>query len=164
MPLHQFSRLPVPRLPRDRRTRQKVLLAATAISIIGCGGVNAADGDANEVLLKKLEKMEQRIQTLEAELKEKKQTAHSDKSAKSTAAASPKNANAAVPLDQPLDPQSKRDPKDKPASKSRPLDASAPAADKPILGVGPAPVAGLSIGAYREIKFGAPLHPPPRGP
>ncbi len=159
MPLHQFSRLPVPRLPRDRRTRQKVLLAATAISIIGCSGVNAADGDANEVLLKKLEKMEQRIQTLEAELKEKKQTAPSDKSAKSTAAASPKNANAAVPLDQPLDPQSKRDPKDKPASKSRPLDASTPAADKPILGLAPAPVAGLSIGAYGEIKFGAQQNP-----
>jgi hypothetical protein len=35
------------------------------------GAAFAADGDANEALLKKLEKMERRIQLLEAELKQK---------------------------------------------------------------------------------------------
>jgi hypothetical protein len=140
---------------------------------MGCGSAGAADGDGNEVLLKKLEKMEQRIETLEAELKQKQAPAI-DKSAKSAATpASPKNANAAVPADQPRasqskqDPQSKLDPKAKPASKSKPLDtsklppldASTPAPDKPILGLAPAPVAGLSIGAYGEIKFGAQQNP-----
>ncbi len=148
------------------------MLAATAISIIGCASAQAADGDANEVLLKKLEKMEQRIEMLEAELKQKqaspaeKQAAPSDKSTKSdnntksaAAPASPKNANAAGPSDQP------QDLKDKPAAKSKPLDAATPSPDKPILGLAPAPapVAGLSIGAYGEIKFGAMQNPAANG-
>jgi hypothetical protein len=134
---------------------------------MGCGSAGAADGDSNEVLLKKLEKMEQRIETLEAELKQKQAPA-TGKSAKSAATpASPKNADAAVPADQPQDAQSKQDPKAKPASKSKPLDgsklppldAATPAPDKPILGLAPAAVAGLSIGAYGEIKFGAQQNP-----
>jgi hypothetical protein len=147
-----------------RCLRRKALLAATAISIIGCSSARAADGDANEALMKKLEKMEQRIQTLEAELKQKqpapseKQSAPSDKSTKSPAApASPKNANAAAPSDQP------QDSRGKPAAKSKPLDASTPPPDKPILGLAPAPVAGLSIGAYGEIKFGEMQNPAAKG-
>jgi hypothetical protein len=164
-----------------RYLKRTALLAATALSILGCGRAGAADGDSNEVLLKKLEKMEQRIETLEAELKQKQAPASpADKSAKSAAApASPKNANAAAPADQPQasqsnqdsqgkqDPQSKQDPKTKPASKVKsldpsklpPLDAATPAPDKPILGLAPSPVAGLSIGAYGEIKFGAQQNP-----
>src|SRR6202790_4165523 len=173
MSLHRFPCLPASKLPRDRRTRRRALLAATAISIMGCGSAGAADGDSNKILWKKLEKREQRIETLEAELKQKQAPAI-DKSAKPAATpASPKNANAAVPADQPRasqskqDSQSKLDPKAKPASKSKPLDASklppldasTPAPDKPILGLAPAPVAGLSIGAYGEIKFGAQQNP-----
>jgi hypothetical protein len=166
-----------------RYLRRTALLAATAISIMGCGSAGAADGDSNEILLKKLEKMEQRIETLEAELRQKRAPAiasPADKSAKPAATpASPKNANAAAPADQPQasqsnqdsqgkqDPQSKQDPKAQPASKSKPsdasklppLDAATPAPDKPILGLAPSPVAGLSIGAYGEIKFGEQQNP-----
>src|SRR5260370_38957399 len=88
MSLHRYPCLPASKLQGDRRFRRKALLAATAISIIGCASAQAADGDANEVLLKKLEKMEQRIEMLEAELKQKqatpseKQAAPSDHSPK----------------------------------------------------------------------------------
>src|ERR1700738_4896394 len=85
---------------------------------ISIGSLQAADGD--EALMKKLERMERRIQSLEAELKQK-QTPPSDKSAQlATVPASPKNANAAVPSDKPQDPPGK------PASKSKPRDALTP--------------------------------------
>src|SRR6266852_7204260 len=157
MSLHRCLRLPVSKFQRDHCSRRRALLAATAMSIISCSSAWAADGDANEALMKKLEKMEQRIQTLEAELKQK-QTSPSDKSTKSAPApASPKNANAAVPADQP------QDLRDKSPSKAKPLDALTPSPDKPILGLAPAPVAGLSIGAYGEIKFGTIQNPAANG-
>src|SRR5258708_28882314 len=161
MSLHRYPCLPASKLQGDRRFRRKALLAATAISIIGCASAQAADGDANEVLLKKLEKMEQRIEMLEAELKQKqaspseKQAAPSDKSTKSdnntksaAAPASPKNANAAGPSDHP------QDLKDKPAPNSKPLDAATPAPGKPVRRVAPAPApgAGLTRGVFRRIQ------------
>ena len=48
------------------------------MSIIGCSGAWAADGEANDALLKKLEKMEQRIQMLEGKLKQKQAAAQAD--------------------------------------------------------------------------------------
>jgi hypothetical protein len=115
-----------------------------------------------------MEKMERRIQSLEAELKQKRTTPPSDKRASPatpassanppdkdakpvlatlTAAAPVKNVSAAVPSDTPPDATAK------PVAK--PLGAATPAPDKPILGLSPSPVAGLSIGAYGEVKFGA---------
>ena len=41
----------------------------------------------------------------------------------------------------------------------KPLDPATPPADKPILGLEPSPVAGLSIGAYGEVKFGGMQNP-----
>ena len=162
-----FSRrlvqLPVPMFASTRHFALTTFLVTTAVSIIGCSGARAADGDANEVLMKKLAKMEQRIEMLEAELKQKqtasaeKQTSSSGKSGKSaTVQGSPKDANAAAPPDQ-------RDAPGEPGSKSKPLDAATPSPDKPILGLAPAPVAGLSIGAYGEIKFGAMQNPAANG-
>jgi hypothetical protein len=140
-------------------------------------------------LLKKLEKMEQRIEMLEAELKEKKQApasekqtspsdkTKSDKGAKLPDPASVRTANAAATADASQAPQDKQDPpgkqapQGKPASKSKPLDASkappldasTPSPDKPILGLAPSPVPGLSIGAYGEIKFGVQQNPAANG-
>jgi hypothetical protein len=166
-----------------RRHARSLFLAATALSMLPMSSAVAADGDAsNEALLKKMEQMEQRIQTLEAELKEKraaspaKNTATADKLAKTTTAsaaapaspksdpASPKNAGAAATADAPPpDPGAAK--KDvaaaKPDSKPdlKPLDPATPPADKPILGLEPSPVAGLSIGAYGEVKFGGMQNP-----
>jgi len=164
MPLHHCPLLPPSKLQSSRSAGRRVLLAATALSIVGCSSAWAADGDANDALMKKLEKMEQRIQTLEAELKAKqtspseKQASSSDQSKKpATGSASSKATNATVPADQPQASPAKA------GSKSRPLLASAPAPDLPILGLAPSPVAGLSIGAYGEIKFGAIQNPAANG-
>src|ERR1700675_3171162 len=59
-------------LPRTGyRNRLGLLLAASALSTFTGGAAFAVDGDANDILLKKMEKMERRIQSLEAELKQK---------------------------------------------------------------------------------------------
>jgi hypothetical protein len=156
---------------------RSALLAATALSIIGAGGARAADGDAsNQALLEKMEKMERRIQTLETELKQKKtavksadksaaakDASTSDKDAKPVAAettGSIKDVKAAAPSDQTKTAAAK--PASKRADAGAPgvlPDAQAPAADKPLLGLAPSPVAGLSIGAYGEFFFGAMQNP-----
>jgi len=172
----------------QRRHARNMLLAATALSMLPMSGALAAEGDvSNAALLKKMEQMEQRIQTLEAELKEKraaapaKTSADSDKPGKSTMAAgatsaSPKgdtaaakNAGAAATPDAPQGTAAaKKDPSGKvdvASAKSdakpdlKPLDPATPPPDKPILGLEPSPVAGLSIGAYGEIKFGGVQNP-----
>jgi hypothetical protein len=151
------------------------------------------DGTSNQALLEKLERMERRIQSLESELKQKKAAEKSaDRSATQAkdAAASSKdgkpagdskpNAAAAndttgsVTSDQTKDQskdQSKDSPKTKPAKQASKWDATpgklpdnlAPAADKPLLGLAPSPVAGLSIGAYGEVFFGAMQNPAANG-
>jgi hypothetical protein len=157
----------------------RVLLAATAMSLVGCGSAWAADGDVNEAVLKKMEAMEKRIQSLEAELKqkrtsdaatqaapadkpaptEKKQAAGSEKAQKRPSGAeADKGAKVAVVPAAPQDPKS-----DKPSSKSKTPDFSTPPSDLPILGVAPSPVAGLSIGAYGEVKFGTMQNPAANG-
>src|SRR3984893_19563658 len=104
--------------------------------------------------------MEHRIETLKAQLKEKKQaslsekqtspsdkSAKSDKGAKSPDPASPKNTNGAALPDPSQGPQGKPEQKDKSAAKSNPLhqqapplDASTPPAEKAILGLAASPV------------------------
>jgi hypothetical protein len=138
-----------------------MLLAASAVSSLTGGVAWAAEGGANDLLLKKMEKMEQRIQTLEAELKQK-QAAKPDTSAKPTRSATQKdtqkdakNADAsAAPSDTP-DIRSN--------STAKTLSSSTPPANLPILGLAPSPVSGLSIGAYGEIKFGAIQNPAANG-
>src|SRR5258708_28437305 len=71
-------------LPRTGyRNRLGLFLAATALSTFTGGAAFAVDGDANDTLLKKMEKMERPIQSLEAELKQK-QVAKLDDPAKPT--------------------------------------------------------------------------------
>jgi hypothetical protein len=169
-----------------RRHARNLFLAATAISMLPMSTALAADGDvSNEALLKKMEQMELRIQTLEAELKEKraaspaKTTEIAGKPAKSplasaagaaspkSDAASVKNAKAAAAADALPDSRANKDDgaKKEVAAKVdakpelKPLDPATPPADKPILGLEPSPVAGLSIGAYGEVKFGGMQNP-----
>jgi hypothetical protein len=160
--------------------RREALLLATAISVIGSGSA-FAEGDVNEALLKKMEAMEQRIQSLEAELRQKqapasekratgekntpaeKQPASSEKiSRKAPAADQNKSANTAPATDAAPDGQSKAS-ANKSASKAKPFDISTPPSDLPILGLAPSPVAGLSIGAYGEVKFGTMQNPAANG-
>ncbi|MFB9266150.1 hypothetical protein ACFFWD_23850 [Bradyrhizobium erythrophlei] len=171
MSSHRYLGLGARKFGRGCNSRRAALLAATALSIIGSGSVSAADDSVNEALLKKLDKMERRIQALEAELKQK------DASAKpGPRAASVRSANAAAaPSGEPKESaDSKPDAKDakgKPEAKSaetsaKPMLKLPPlpsASDKPILGLVDSPVPGLSIGAYGEIKFGSVQNPAANG-
>lgn len=127
------------------------LLAATAISTASGGAAWAADGEANDALLKKLEKMEQRIQMLEGKLKQKQATAQTapatspppiSPSAQSTAPARSARAEAWSTAQSPT--------------------PTAPA-NNGIFGLADSPVSGLSIGAYGEIKYGAMQNPAANG-
>lgn len=148
------------------------LLMATAVSVVSSGAALAADGDTNELLLKKLEKMEQRIQLLENELKQKQARPPADAAEKPAArSASIRSANATAPSAEPKDGQAKPEaqPSDKSdksdnsdKSKSKDFSTLPPlpgGSEKPILGLADSPVAGLSIGAYGEIKFGTMQNP-----
>jgi hypothetical protein len=143
------------------------LFAATAISIVACGDARAAESDANELLLKKLEKMERRIQSLEAELKQKQSRPSAETAAKPAAAsASIRSANATAPASPPPEKQEKAEAQ--PAQKqAKPalagLSPLTPSPDKPILGLADSPVPGLSIGAYGEINFGTMQNPAANG-
>jgi hypothetical protein len=109
------------------------------------------DKAANEVLLKKLQAMEKRINSLETQLKQKGKAAASTAQ---TAQASVSDAAAkANPDDAPSDKAKKS------ASKSSPAAAPAAAGNKSILGLTESPVPGLSIGAYGEVFFGMQQNP-----
>ena len=163
--------------PWFSRSRRRILLAATAISLVGCSSGWAADGEVSDAVLKKMEAMEKRIQSLEAELKqkrtadvtgsvssaEKKRTSTPEKTQdktpdKTQAPEADKGAKVATAA-----PEAPQAPKSKPSSKPKTLDLSTPPSDLPILGLAPSPVAGLSIGAYGEVKFGSQQNPAANG-
>lgn len=149
MTSHRFASLDVSNFTHRRSGIRSALLAATALSIMGCGDVRAAEGDANEILLKKLDKMERRILALEAELKAKESRAKP-----AAQSATVRGATAAS-----VEPQGTKGKSEvqaastsaKPMLDLPPLPQSP---SKPILGLIDSPVAGLSLGAYGEIKFG----------
>jgi len=169
------------------RNRLGLLLAASALSTFTGGAAFAVDGDANDILLKKMEKMEQRIQSLEAELKQKKQdepakparTSALQANAKDTNKDTGKDGDKAGNKDAGKDAAKdagKDSSKDPNAAASAPgatdlgtksagkaLRAPASSPDLPILGVAASPVVGLSIGAYGEIKYGAMQNPAANG-
>jgi hypothetical protein len=170
------SSCPSSPLRAQARSGKNVLLWTTALSIIGCGSAWAAEGDANEALLKKMEAMEKRIQSLEAELKQKKasapekQSTAGEKTAPSEKQASPNEKSSRKIPDSDSVKTAKTAPADAPQSaparapsKTKSLDISTPPSDLPILGLTPSPVAGLSIGAYGEIKFGTQQNPAANG-
>jgi hypothetical protein len=170
------SSCPSSPLRAQARSGQNVLLWATALSIVGCGGAWAADGDANEALLKKMEAMEKRIQSLEAELRQKKasapekQAATGEKTAPAEKQAPPNEKSSKKISDSDSVKTAKTAPADSPqsasskaSSKTKSLDISTPPSDLPILGLAPSPVPGMSIGAYGEVKFGTQQNPAANG-
>lgn len=131
------------------------------------------------MLLEKLERMERRIQSLETELKQKKESEKgvnksvvqaakntppaSDKEAKPVtdpdATGSIKDPKVAASPDRTRPDPAKQSKSANPATADKLPDAAAPAPDKPILGLAPSPVAGLAIGAYGEFFFGGMQNP-----
>lgn len=99
-------------------------------------------GASNQALLKKLEAMEQRMKTLEAELKKKHAAVPTPGNPPSSKSSSP-NAKRAMAAAQ--------------TTPTAPLPAKT--GDKEILGLADSPVPGLSLGAYGELKFGTMQNP-----
>jgi hypothetical protein len=126
---------------------------------------------ANEELLKKLELMEKRIQTLETQLKQKDAAAAPASAAPGPTppvSAAPAAAGAPAATSQPVvtkAPAAKPGKTPPPAPGVVAAAATTPdaPASKPILGIAQSPVAGLAIGAYGEIKFGALQNPAANG-
>jgi len=156
-----------------------MLIAAAAILGTGCEAAFAVDDGAsppqaasgelaNQALLKKLEAMEQRVQLLESQLKQKGATARPNGSqpladatgsikAKDTSKDAPKNTPSKTDNRTAAAPDSAAMKPDKPAKSAD--KSTDKVSDKPILGVAASPVPGLAIGAYGEVFFGAVQNP-----
>jgi hypothetical protein len=156
MPSHDRMRLCAPGLTP--------LLAAVSLLSLSAGATRAGEDVANPTppakqsqngeLVKKLERMEQRVKLLEDELKQK--------GAAALAAQSPAPAAATKPANGAVKAPALAAPATRAASAASPLLPPLPSAtgsEKPILGVAESPVAGLSIGAYGEVFFGAMQNP-----
>jgi hypothetical protein len=145
---------------RSRAPGLPPLLAAVSMLSLSAGATLAGEDAAkpvpvatqssNEELTRKLERMEQRVQRLEGQLKQKGATAPAAAPVPATKVASgvAKAATPATPSSRAAG-----------ASSLLPPLPSATGREKPILGVAESPVAGLSIGAYGEVFFGAMQNP-----
>jgi hypothetical protein len=150
------------------------------------GGSSAppAQADAvNQALLKKMEAMEQRIRSLEAQVKQQNVPVNVGKPAALDVTGATKQSDKSKPDKLQTD-KSQTDKSEAEKSKAagdqstKPADAAsdqsrtskldkaavldktvAQSADKPILGLMESPVTGLSIGAYGEVYFGAVQNP-----
>ena len=133
------------------RSTSTVLIASLMLggsSAAVLAGDDSASKATNEMLLKKLQAMEKRMQTLESELKQKQEqtprTAQSLSAGRPTVAGKPTGPYAQAPA------------------------ADAPAAspnknNNDLFGVAQAPVPGLKIGMYGEIKYGSQQNPAHNG-
>jgi hypothetical protein len=132
--------------------------------------VQAGLGETNQALLKKLDAMDQRMKSLEAQIKQQKATAgggnspapgeNTDPAKSQGKAIRPADPSAGATLATPSPSPTKPGRPEKPADLDK---AAKQAFDKPILGVLDSPVAGLSIGAYGEVFFGAVQNPAANG-
>jgi hypothetical protein len=116
---------------------------------------------SNEELVKKLELMEKRMQMLEGQLKQKN-AASKDVPAQAPAAKEPPKKAASGGMPWWTAPASQNVAPAGPAAPALPS-AQDSQANKPILGLVDSPVAGLSIGAYGEIKYGFMQNPSANG-
>lgn len=140
---------------RSSSMRHRILptLLATVSILSASGSLVLAAGDepskpaqvadtSNEALMKKLQAMEQRMKTLERQLKKKQAAAPTASGNLSSRAGVPGNANRAMA-----------------AAQSNPQGVTIKTGEKAILGIADSPVPGLSLGAYGELKFGAMQNP-----
>jgi hypothetical protein len=152
------------------------VIALASVSLLGGGGdvamaaeaapAEAASRLSNEELLAKLSKMEQRMQTLEKELKKKADPQPANQASATPGAAAKQGSKKAQGTGSApwWATQSQAPAAVTPAAPVSPAVASAEVTpNKPILGLVDSPVAGLSIGAYGEMKFGYMQNPAANG-
>jgi hypothetical protein len=136
--------------------------AASNEVILKKASASSATQPGAEELLKKLELMEKRVQTLEGQLKQKNAETKDAPAPAPAPKEAPKKAigNGGTPWW--AQPQGQAE---APAAPSGTVLARAPEAQagKPILGLVDSPVAGVSMGAYGEIKYGFMQNPAANG-
>jgi hypothetical protein len=133
------------------RSTSTVLIASLMLggsSAAVLAGDDSASKATNEMLLKKLQAMEKRMQTLESELKQKQE--QTPRTAQSLSAGRPTVAG------KPTGPYAQAPAADAPA-------ASPNKSNNDLFGVAPSPAPGLKIGMYGEIKFGSSQNPAANG-
>ncbi len=120
---------------------------------------------SNEDLMKKLDLMEKRVQSLEGQLKEKTEKG---RQASTQINASPKSGGQAKPASSNgglwwANPASNAEPIAPLSAGPAPVAPAPGANNKEILGLVDSPVAGVSIGIYGEIQFGSMQNPSANG-
>ena len=134
-----------------------LMLGVSSAAVFAAGeGEPKASGDqaVNELLMKKLQAMERRMQSMEAELKQKRAQ---DQASAKQASQSGRPVQGQPPQGQPRGAYAQAGAMDKAQSA-----ATAPYKDnanKDLFGVAASPVPGLKIGMYGEIKFGSQQNP-----
>jgi len=138
-----------------------LMLGVSSAAVFAAGeGQPKASGDqaVNELLMKKLQAMEKRMQSMEAELKQKR--AQDQASAKQAPQAA-RPVQGQPPQSQPRGAYAQAGAMDRAQSA-----ATAPYKDnanKDLFGVAASPIPGLKIGMYGEIKFGSQQNPAANG-
>jgi hypothetical protein len=171
MPVYQFSRFHASICKSVHFSRRQALLAATAMSIISASSALAAEGESNDALLKKLERMEQRIQMLEGKLKQKDAAAQAPSASARTATSSDAQPTASARAARAEASNTAPSPTSATPTRTAKLEVSSTApsptptapANNGVLGLADSPVPGLSIGAYGEVKFGTMQNPAANG-
>ena len=127
---------------------------------------NGSGDSTNQALLQKIEALEQRLEFVEAQNKQRGKTANvANPPATTDNTSSIKPPNKSSKRDDRSAAATETAPDRPPAKSSTANTAAAPdkavnqPADKPILGLTDLPVPGLSIGAYGEVYFGAMQNP-----
>jgi hypothetical protein len=177
------------RLPMASLTVAAMLLGLSEVALAGDGAADTTQAQsgnaASQALLKKMDAMEQRIRSLESQLKQKdapprqktaaetvegkprSKTSRATDLAASTpagdaAAETPPSSQKGSPdqSGKSAQPDKSAQPgnPDQPGKATKPIDwdkAAEKMGDKPILGIMDSPVTGLAIGAYGEMMFGA---------
>jgi hypothetical protein len=181
------------RLPMASLTVAAMLLGLSEVALAGDGAADTTQAQsgnaASQALLKKMDAMEQRIRSLESQLKQKdapprqktaaetvegkqrSKTSRATDLAASTpagdaAAETPPSSQKGSPdqSGKSAQPDKSAQPgnADQPGKATKPIDwdkAAEKMGDKPILGIMDSPVTGLAIGAYGEMMFGAAQNP-----
>jgi hypothetical protein len=146
------------------RTASTLLIASLMLGVSSAAVFAAGEGEpkaagdqaVNELLMKKLQAMERRMQSMEAELKQKRAQ---DQASAKQASQSGRPVQGQPPQGQPRGAYAQAGAMDKAQSA-----ATAPYKDnanKDLFGVAASPVPGLKIGMYGEIKFGSQQNPAP---
>jgi len=142
------------------RSPSTMLIASLMLGVSSSAVLAAGEGEqkptaeqaTNEMLMKKLQAMERRMQLLESELKQKRsqdQAAAKQAPPSGRPAQGQPNAAYAQATPQPASP----------ATPGGTASSNSTSSNKDLFGVGTSPIPGMKIGMYGEIKFGRQQNP-----